>query len=182
MVNRLKSIALAAAAVVLSAPSFAAINPANSCSFGDISGAGVTVNDCTGYYVGNLNNGADFADVKLLLEAQFAGVALGSGIIEQVATRTSPVNLKAPLAGDTVIGIHWGGGAGGGNTAFYLLTIGAGFAGLDVLSPNPARGFGGLSNVALYATATPVPEPETYALMLAGLCAVGLVVRRRRSP
>ncbi len=26
---------------------------------------------------------------------------------------------------------------------------------------------------------TPVPEPETYALLLAGLCAVGFVVRRR---
>ncbi len=32
-----------------------------------------------------------------------------------------------------------------------------------------------------FAPVTPVPEPETYALMLAGLAAVGYVVRRRRT-
>lgn len=36
-----------------------------------------------------------------------------------------------------------------------------------------------IDNVALSVT-SPVPEPSSYALMLAGLCAVGLIARRRR--
>jgi hypothetical protein len=38
--------------------------------------------------------------------------------------------------------------------------------------------FGG-GEIRTFVTATPVPEPETYALMLAGLGLVGLVARRR---
>jgi hypothetical protein len=59
------------------------------------------------------------------------------------------------------------------------VTIGDGFTGLTFAVPNPDLGTGGLSNVALYAT-QPVPEPETYAMMLAGLAALGFVARRRR--
>jgi hypothetical protein len=179
MLNKLTTIAAAAAAIGFSAPALA-ITPANTCSFGDVSGAGVTVTDCSGYYVGNLNNGADFAAVKTLLEAEFPGVTLGSGIVEQVATSSNPVNLATPLKGDTVIGVHWGGAAGGGNTAFYRMTIGAGFAGLTIATPNPAIGTGGLSNVALYAT-QPVPEPSTYAMLAAGLAAIGFLARRRKA-
>lgn len=46
------------------------------------------------------------------------------------------------------------------------------------------QGFGdeswGLDNVALAATVAAVPEPETYALMLAGLGLAGLAARRHR--
>ncbi len=181
MINKLTSVALAAAALAFAAPSFAAIAPANTCSFSDISGAGVTVTDCSGYYVGNLNNNSDFADVKTLLQAEFPGVSIGGAILEQVNTSSgNDFNFAAPVSGDTVVGVHWGGGKGGGDTSFYRITVGAGFAGFDIAQTNPARGRGGISNVALYAT-TPVPEPETYALLMAGLVGVGFMARRRRA-
>jgi hypothetical protein len=41
-------------------------------------------------------------------------------------------------------------------------------------------GFGQFDNVGIGAVAAPVPEPQTYALMLAGLGAVAWVARRRR--
>jgi hypothetical protein len=49
---------------------------------------------------------------------------------------------------------------------------------------NPFIGYqsgGNLSNVSASFQAAPIPEPETYALMLAGLALVGAAARRRRA-
>lgn len=181
MISKLTSAAFAAAVVLCSAPAIAAITPASSCSFGDVSGAGVTVTDCSGYYTGNLNNAATFSDVKTLLTSEFPGAVLGSGIVEQkdVSTGTA-FNFTTPVSGDSVLGVHWGGGKGGGNTAFYRVTLGAGFTSFDIASVNPFLERGGISNVALYLTTPAVPEPETAAMLLAGIGAMAFLVRRRR--
>ena len=55
----------------------------------------------------------------------------------------------------------------GGSVLAYPTTFGA-FA-IGMFGPNFEFG------------AAPVPEPETYAMMLAGLGALGFVARRRRS-
>jgi hypothetical protein len=66
---------------------------------------------------------------------------------------------------------------------FLVLSTGAGDLGAayfaaDVVWEMDDRNFGATG--AIGVVTTPVPEPETYALMLAGLGAMGFIARRRR--
>ncbi len=168
------------AVFMASGSAYALITPASTCNSSDIlTGVGYSVTGCTGFYSGNLNNAADFSDVKALIQSQFSGITLGNGIIEQDNTSSTPFNFATALTGNTVIGIHWG-GQGGGDTSFYELTIGSGFTGLNLKTTNPFLGSGGLSNVALYYTSA-VPEPEPYGMIISGLGLIGFMVRRRKN-
>jgi hypothetical protein len=80
--------------------------------------------------------------------------------------------------------------AGGGNYGFSLLLFGGNKAQLIYANPPqtspgcafltvPGASCGRSANDAIGVFA-PIPEPETYALMLAGLGALGFVARRRR--
>jgi hypothetical protein len=94
------------------------------------------------------------------------------------------------MFGLTVIGMHWGNYAEGshpaGNvTAFFLFDAGnTGIKDIDLASPY----IGGISNGVIVRTGdapcvgcvNTVPEPSTYAPMVAGLAALGFVARRRR--
>jgi PEP-CTERM motif len=69
-----------------------------------------------------------------------------------------------------------GGGISGGESASFTITGGfSGLAGIHVRSLA-----GGQSEGLVTTTTPPIPEPSTYALMLAGLGAVGFMARRRR--
>ena len=51
----------------------------------------------------------------------------------------------------------------------------------DGLTPREWARTGAMVAVVVGLNVAPVPEPETYALLLAGLGAVGFISRRRRS-
>ena len=80
--------------------------------------------------------------------------------------------------------------AGGGNYSFSLILFGGDKAQLIYANPVgtspgcaflPVNGAScGISETAATGVFAPIPEPETYALMLAGLGAVGFAARRRR--
>lgn len=164
------------------------------CAPGDISPAALA---CKGWYKGNLNGGSDEQKAQsatalnaLLGVNSYAGSTLTW--LEGFDVGGNSVNFTKALFGDTVVSFHVGAAKGEGTgvgyeaTAFYRFNAGNLLGGLDLLEFNRA----GLSNARLYYTGEyvpppppppVVPEPATWAMMLAGFGAVGYAMRRRRN-
>ena len=171
------------AAMAATAPTQAAVGI--SCSLDDIN-PGAT--DCSGFVLGNATGGQQTnpSAALLLSELGYTGSVDGIETIENLSGITK-INFNTLLVGQTIIGVHYGNGAGspgadlgkkgngdGGDTAFYLFDAGTG---LDTFNLN----FGASSNVRLYQTSAPaVPEPTTWMLMLIGMAGVGFSMRSKR--
>ncbi|HRH80297.1 MAG TPA: lamin tail domain-containing protein [Thiobacillaceae bacterium] len=88
-----------------------------------------------------------------------------------ISTHIKDTSLLAPISGtgtsDTQSLSNWTKSSVGDAYGSYEALINYSDSTLEVGNPNPL------------VSAVPVPEPETYALMLAGLGLVGLAVRRR---
>ncbi len=181
-------LAILALASAVASPAFAAKPPAApaplvpispSCGAGDLTGSGFTFISCAGYYKGNLINGN--ASDQLAVDGVLTTLGLtGTDGVYLEKLDNLPgatIDFATALNGIVYLGIHRGGANNGRQgSSFYELSV----------SSNPVFTFtpGGLSNAALYGnngTVSAVPEPEAYALMLAGLGVVGFMVARRKN-
>jgi hypothetical protein len=136
------------------------------------------------------------------------GVALGDiGTITDAGTQTFSVSTPDavnPPFGSFQFGIACATNCSNGNSKggyndpltftvanatiadFLVLSTSAGSLGpayfaADVVWEQDTQAFGATGAIGVTHVTTPVPEPETYALFLAGLGAMGFMARRRRN-
>jgi hypothetical protein len=180
---KIQATLLSAAAAVLMGMSGAAraeLPPVVApCSVTDIT---INALDCRGFYGSQLLSGnpSDTAvQIEALDELGFAWDGSTVFNLQSGLGGATTINFATPLVGLTYIGVHYGGGTGsptpngGDTTVFYSLDAGDGISSLMLA-------YGSSSDVKVYSTTPAVPEPETYALMLAGLGVVGFMARRRK--
>ena len=134
---------------------------------------------CQGFYAGNLlsNNAGDIAAQTTHLAALGFAWDGDWNAVEKITglSGSQSVDFATLLHGISYVAFHFGNGRGGpGNaTAFYRIDAGTS---TDVITLN----YNASSNAVLYSTGT-VPEPASWALMIAGFGMVGVGLRRRRT-
>ena len=166
--------------------------PALAENCANTSWSALAATDCEGSFAGNINGNA--SEMAFL---DSAWGALAGGSFDYLGKSDDAGN--GPFTGDPDVAINgtltfdqaisgWFviGLKAANNHSYYLFNATSPITSLTYASTaGVATNRNGipqnLSHGNLYAVAQPVPEPETYALMMAGLAAVGFLSRRRKS-
>ncbi|MED5620210.1 PEP-CTERM sorting domain-containing protein [Ideonella sp. BN130291] len=177
----------ASAATAFASPAFAALTATGvACDGQSTTMTSLTgYMDCSGAWSGNNSNQsvdvaaqilADWGLVSLV-STDVTGGNTGSTGTLSFAAQTG-VFVLALKAGDAFSLYELDGSAvAGGISSISYDTLGVGF----FSGPNNNMHFGqGLSHADIYTT--PVPEPETWALMFGGLGVLALLNRRKKQP
>lgn len=191
MTKTFMKMACLAAIAIGSAPAMA-LSDADSAKNCAVSILSPTADDCRGTFAGNNLGNADPGAVatELYINATWNlgldGIAGSSDsfTVNSPADASGAPNYQVDLgglfAGDFVIALK----QADGFSLYYFENQDP----TQIISFATNAGFGGTGNQAishftLYGgdVVPGIPEPETYALMLAGLAAVGFVARRRRA-
>jgi hypothetical protein len=188
-VNKMIKTTLGAAVLLAAGASQAALTPTGLSCGDTVTNPSFT--DCAGAFEGN-DKGSQQADVLATILAEF-GLAGASyvGASDDASSgpfSNSPDGVSGTLDFDFAIDSPFVLSLKAGNafSLFYFDGAGAAISSIDFttlgVSVNANEFGNGLSHASVYAAemVPGIPEPETYALMLAGLAAVGFMSRRRR--
>jgi hypothetical protein len=142
---------------------------------------------CSGFFGGNLiANGGPKLTQALDITDSLNPNATSLVEVFKPASDGSAIDFAKLLSGQTVVGIHFGGGRSGYNgTAFWLLDLPSNTDTITWSSTVQS----GISSTGLYYTGKPgaslppppaVPEPSVWAMMLAGFGFIGFAMRKSR--
>jgi hypothetical protein len=178
--------ALGAAVLLAASASQAALTPTSPSCTATVTDP--TWTDCAGAFEGNDKN--QEADVLATILAEFGLSDVSyQGASDEASSgpfSNSPNGASGTLDFDFAIDSPFvlSLKAGTAFSLFYFDGEGAPISSIDFttlgVSVNPNQIGNGLSHASLYSAVPAIPEPETYALMLAGLAAIGFMTRRRR--